>query len=312
MKLISIAIPVYNEEDNIPKLHQRLNDVLKQLESKYLFECIILDNRSSDKTITIAKDICFKDNRWRYIRYSRNFGSEASLLAGLDFANGDVVINLFSDLQDPPELIPKLLEKFELGYDVVYGVVRKRNDASILKTIGAHAAYWLIYRITDCSIPPNATDYRLLSKKVYTQLRELRESDRYMRGLIHWIGFNKVGIDYDREPRFLGKSEANIYFCLSFAVNAIVSFSSRPLRWVFIFGITLTFFSVILTLIYIILHFYPIHYFPVPSAGITTAILLILLVLGINSLFLGIIGEYIARIYSQGKKRPIYIVDEIL
>jgi glycosyltransferase involved in cell wall biosynthesis len=310
MKLISITIPAYNEQENLPTLFERLNLVLQSLKESYHFECIILDNGSSDRTPEIARDLCAHDTRWKYVRYSRNFGSEASLLAGLDFANGEAVINLFSDLQDPPELIPSLLESYEKGYDVVYGVVRERNDDSWLKSLGARVAYWLIYRLTECKIPPNATDFRLLSRKVYMHLRELREADRYMRGLTHWVGFKKTGVEFDRAPRLKGESAANLIYCVYFTLNAIVSFSARPLRWVMIFGAVVTFLSLILALTYILLYCFPVAFLPIPSPGITTAVILILFGLGLNSLFVGIIGEYTGRIYGQGKQRPIYIVDD--
>jgi dolichol-phosphate mannosyltransferase len=310
MKLISITIPAYNEQDNLPALFERLNFVLQSLKESYHFECILLDNGSNDRTHEISRELCARDPRWKYVRYSRNFGSEASLLAGLDFANGEAVINLFSDLQDPPELIPRLLESYEKGYEVVYGVVRERNDDSWLKSLGARVAYWLIYRLTECNIPPNATDFRLLSRKVYLHLRDLREADRYMRGLTHWVGFKKTGVEFDRAPRLKGKSAANLIYCVYFTLNAIVSFSARPLRWVMIFGAVVTFLSLLLAFAYIVLHYFPVAFLPIPSPGITTAVILILFGLGLNSLFLGIIGEYTGRIYNQGKQRPIYIVDE--
>lgn len=310
MKLISITIPAYNEQDSLPALFDRLNSVLQSLKGSYHFECILLDNGSNDRTPEIARELCAGDPRWKYVRYSRNFGSEASLLAGLDFASGDAVINLFSDLQDPPELIPQLLEKFEQGHEVVYGVVRQRSDDSWLKSLGARIGYWLIYRLTECNIPPNATDFRLLSRKVYLHMRNLREADRYMRGLTHWVGFKKIGVEFDRAPRVRGQSAANLIYCVYFTLNAIVSFSARPLRWVMIFGVMVTFLSLFLAFTYVVLHYFPVSFLPIPSPGITTAVILILFGLGLNSLFLGIIGEYTGRIYNQGKQRPIYIVDE--
>lgn len=310
MKLITITIPAYNEQENLPELFKRLNIVIKPMRERYRFECILLDNGSTDDTPQLARTFCTQDPSWKYVRYSRNFGSEASLLAGLDFATGDVVINLFSDLQDPPELIPRLLESYELGYDVVYGVVRQRSDDSWLKSLGARIAYWLIYQLTECNIPPNATDFRLLSRKVYMHLRDLREADRYMRGLTHWVGFKKMGVEFDRAPRLKGQSAANLLYCVYFTLNAIVSFSARPLRWVMLFGLGVTLLSLLLACTYVVLYFYHLSFLPTPPPGITTAVILILLNLGLNSLFLGIIGEYVGRIYNQGKSRPIYIVDE--
>lgn len=309
MKLISISIPAYNEEENLPLLFARLNAVLAPLQDRYEFRCIIFDNGSTDRTGEVSRGLCEQDARWRCVRYSRNFGSEASLLAGLDFAEGDAVINLFSDLQDPPELIPQFLAAFEKGYDVVYGVVRERNDGSVLKSIGARIGYWLIYQLTECKIPPNATDYRLLSRKVYLSLREMREIDRYIRGLTHWIGFRKIGVEFDRAPRLRGNSAANLLYCVYFTLNAIVSFSGRPLRFAMLFGIAITSLSMILALVFTILHFARPAWLPVPPPGLTTLVVLVLFAMGVQSTFLGIIGEYVGRIYNQGKRRPIYLVD---
>lgn len=309
MKLISITIPAYNEEENLPLLFERLNTVLAPLQNRYQFRFIVFDNDSSDRTGEVARGFCERDARWSYVRYSRNFGSEASLLAGLDFAEGDAVINLFSDLQDPPELIPQFLATFEEGYDVVYGVVRVRSDGSILKSIGARIGYWLIYQLTECNIPPNATDYRLLSRKAYASLRSLRESDRYIRGLTHWIGFRKTGIEFDRAPRLRGSSAANLLYLVFFTLNAIVSFSGRPLRFAMLFGMTITTLSMALALLFTFLHFVHPVWLPVPPPGVTTLVTLVLFSLGVQSTFLGIIGEYVGRIYNQGKGRPIYLVD---
>lgn len=310
MKLISITIPAYNEQENLPVLFERLNGVLAPLQDSYQFECIIFDNGSTDATPTVSRKLCESDSRWKYVRYSRNFGGEASMLAGLDYASGDAVINLFSDLQDPPEMIPKFLEIYETGYEVVYGVVRERSDHSWLKSKGARIGYWLIYKLTECNIPPSATDFRLLSKKVYVQLRSLREVDRYIRGLTHWIGFKKTGVEFDRAPRLRGKSEANFIYCIFFTLNAIVSFSGRPLRFAMLFGLSITSLSMGLALLFAITHFAHPAGFPNPPPGLTTLVILVLFSLGIQSTFVGVIGEYIGRIYNQGKGRPIYIVDQ--
>jgi dolichol-phosphate mannosyltransferase len=307
-KLISIIIPAYNEEENLPSAITRVNAVADSLSAKYDFEMIIMDNASRDRTGGIAREQCRADPRWKYLIYSRNFGAEASMLAGLDHAQGDAVINVFSDMQDPPEYIPEMVQAWEAGAQIVYGVLRERNDYSIFKTIGAKLAYKLIRRLADTSIPENATDFRLLDRVVVDAVRQLREPDRYLRGLIHWLGFRTDSFIYDRAKREGGTSSANLIYCIRFALHAIACFSSKPLRFAMIFGVLLTSSSAVMGVFYLSVHLFKPSFLTPPPAGATTVILLILMLLGFNSLFLGIIGEYIGRIYNQGKERPLYIV----
>jgi polyisoprenyl-phosphate glycosyltransferase len=309
--LVSIIIPAFNEEKNLPTLFKRVDAVTQQL-SDHDFELIVLDNFSIDNTEALATAQCQRDPRWKYVRYSRNFGAEASLLAGLDLASGDAVINLFSDLQDPPEKIPEMVEKWEAGHDVVYGIVKERNDSSRLKTIGAKLAYKLIYALAECKIPENATDFRLLDRKVVLTLRQLREPDRYMRGLVHWVGYRQIGFEYDRDKRQGGKSTANLLYCIKFTLHAVVCFSSKPMHLSMLFGIALTAASLVLGMLYLLLYFVRPSFLAPPPPGTTTLILLALFILGVNSLFIGIIGEYVGRIYRQSKNRPVYIIDRTL
>lgn len=306
--LITLVFPAYNEEKNLPLLFERIGAVVEKLPA-YRFEMLILDNFSSDRTPEIATAQCRKDTRWKYVRYSRNFGVEASMLAGLDLAEGDAVITIFSDMQDPPEYIPTMLEKWREGNEVVYGIVKERNDSSFLKTLGAKMAYKLIRALAECDIPENATDFRLLDRKVVLNLRTMRESDRYMRGLVHWVGFRQTGFEYSRAKREGGKSSANLIYCIKFALHAIVCFSSKPTHLSMMFGLVLTTLSIVLAFLYTILNFVRPSFLVPPPPGLTTLILLLLFVMGSNALFLGIIGEYIGRIYRQGKGRPIYIID---
>lgn len=309
-KLISITVPACNEATNLPLLYDRLVAVLSPLEARFSFEIILLDNASTDTTRQVALAIVERDSRFRYVRYSRNFGFEASLLAGLDLARGDAAISLVSDLQDPPELIPDMIAKWEEGFDVVYGQVRERNDSSRLKTLGAYVAYRLIERLTDCKIKANATDFRLLDRRVIASLQQMREPHRYMRGLVHWVGYKSAGIAYDRSPRARGDSHGNIYYCIKFAFHAIFCFSAKPLHFATWFGLWITATSSFLALSYMVLYFANFHIFTPPPPGITTLFLLVLFSIGFNSLFLGIIGEYVGRIFEQGKTRPVYLIEE--
>jgi len=309
-KLLSILVPAFNEEENLSLVFPRLTQVLNELPAHIDYEVIVLDNASTDRTSVIAREFCERDHRWKWLRYSRNFGVEASMLAGMDHASGDAVVLLFSDLQDPPELIPEFVRQWEKGFDVVVGVLRKRRDYRILKTIGAKIAYWLIYMLSDCKIPSNATDFRLLDRKVVDALKLLREPDRYLRGLVHWIGFHRAYVPYDRAPRHGGRSTAGIWYSVGFAVNAILCFSAKPLRLATVLGGFVAAASFAYALFALAVHFLHLSFMAVPPPGITTIILLVSFFIGFNTMFLGIIGEYLGLIYSQGKYRPLYLVDE--
>ena len=309
-KLLSILVPAFNEEENLPLIFPRLTQILNTLPAHIDYEVIVLDNASIDRTPIIAREFCERDPRWKLLRYSRNFGIEASMLAGMDHASGDAVILLFSDLQDPPELIPEFVRHWEEGFEVVVGVPRKRRDYRLLKTIGAKIAYWLIYTLSDCKIPPNATDFRLLDRKVVDALRRLREPDRYSRGLVHWVGFRRVYVRYDRAPRTVGDSSAGIGFCVRFALNAILCFSAKPLRFAMIFGVFVVTASVLFALVAVVSHLFKLSLIPIPPPGITSVLLLISFLVGFNTIFLGIVGEYVGRLYNQGKNRPLYLIDE--
>ena len=308
--LVTIIIPAYNEERNLPILVERVNKVLASQEPEFRFEVILLDNASTDRTLEKAAEICACDPRWKYLRYSRNFGLEASLIAGLDHAQGDAVINLFSDLQDPPEVIPEMLRLWKQGADVVYGKLTKRNDDNWMKTLGAKIAYQMICSLSDCKIVPGATDFRLMDKKVVANLRLLREPDRYMRGLVHWVGYKQVPLIYERARRTQGESSARLYYCIKFALHAVICFSSKPLSVITIFGLVITATSAALGMLYLLLYFARPAFLAAPPPGITTIFLMILFMIGSNALFLGIIGEYVGRIYNQGKARVLYLVDK--
>ena len=308
-KLISIIIPAYNEEANLPAAFGRVNSLFEGPLSSYELEAIILDNASTDGTERVARSFCAVDKRWKYVRYSRNFGADVSMTAGLDFAQGDAVMNLFSDLQDPPEKIPEFVAEWEKGAEVVNGVVHERNDGNFFKTLGAKLGYKLISSLSECKLQPGATDFRLLDRKVVEVLNTMREKDRYMKGLVGWVGFKRALVSYDRAPREKGESTAGLIFCLFYAFNAIVCFSGRPLQFATIFGFGVTLFSMFLGSLYAVLYFIRPSFLAVAPPGITTIIVLVVFSLGIQSLFLGLIGEYLARVYNQGKGRPLYVVD---
>lgn len=308
--LVTIVVPAYNEQDNLPKLRTRLAATLDPL-TDYRFEFLVIDNCSTDDTEKIGRAFAQQDTRFRYIRFSRNFGLEGSLHAALEFAEGDALIYLFSDLQDPPEAIPAMLEKWREGNDIVYGVLTKRQDDNWLKSMGAHAAYKLINLLSDVKIPPNATDFRLISRPVIDVLKILMERNRYMRGLVWWTGFRQAAFPYERTLRSGGRSSAGFWFSIGFAIKALVAFSTKPLLLASLVGVGTTSLSVVSAIVYTLLHILSrngLVSFTPPPTGWTTLILLVLFFGGILSLFIGIIGEYLASTYTETKRRPIWII----
>lgn len=309
-KTLSLICPAYNEERNLEALYTRVTALFEKELAAYDYEVILLDNCSGDGTRDLALAICQRDTRWRYLRYSKNFGFDPSITAGLDHAEGDAVITLLSDLQDPPEVIPEFVKRWEEGNAIVNGIVRERNDGSWLKSLGAVISYKLIYYLSESRITPGATEFRLLDRKVVLELRKLRENDRYLRGLVNWVGFKKVFVPYDRAPREEGTSSAGLIFCIKYALNAIICFSAKPLQLATYFGVLVTCVSLALSIAYLLIYFFEPAFASLPPPGISTIVILVLFGIGTQSFFLGLIGEYLARVYNQGKGRPLYIVAE--
>jgi polyisoprenyl-phosphate glycosyltransferase len=303
--LITVVIPALNEEGNIPRLEAELLAALESL--PYRYEFIVVDNHSADRTGDLVKELCLRDPRWRYLRLSRNFTVEMSITAGYHYAAGDAIVVLYSDLQDPPDAIPRLIEKWNEGYDVVYGVRTVRLGDPGWRNLSAKFAYRLIAWSSDVSIPLDAGDFRLISRPVRDALEEFGEYNRYMRGLIAWMGFRQTGIIYERRPRRAGRSKAPFWHTLFFALNAITSFSLKPLRMFMLLGFGLIGVSFITAVVYSVLAI-----IGSPPPGITTLIVLILLSIGFNSVGIGVLGEYLGRTYAEVKRRPLYIVQESL
>lgn len=302
-RLVSIVIPAFNEEENIPRLEREL---LAAIEGQPCnFEFLVIDNDSTDRTGELAKDICKRDSRWKYLKFSRNFTVEMSITAGYHFASGEAMIVLYSDLQDPPDVIPRFLEKWREGYDVVYGVRTVRPGDPKWRNFLAGLTYKVIAWAADVKIPINTGDYRLISRKVRDALEKCGEYNRYMRGLIAWLGFRQVGIEYKRKPRVAGESKAPFLDLVFFTFSAITSFSLKPLRLFTLMGFLILGLSVIASMAYVILAL-----IGKPPPGITTIIVLLLAGMGLNSLGIGILGEYLGRTYAETKQRPLYLVQE--
>lgn len=301
-KIISVIMPALNEEENIPIGHEKLTGIFEPL--PYDYEVIIIDNCSTDGTGRVTEEICEKDPRWRYVRFSRNFTAEISIAAGLQYCKGDAAVVLFSDLQDPPERIPDMIRKWEQGHDIVYGKLVHRGGDSWFRRKAVGLGYYAINKLSDIQIPPNATDFRLYDRAVIDALNSFHERNRYMRGFTHWVGFNSVPMEYKRNERKKGESKAPFTFLIAFTINAITTFSIKPLRLFSLFGAGILIFSVIMALVY--LGNYLVNKVKVP--GFTTTYLLLLLNLGVMSLGFGVLGEYIGNIYNETKRRPLWIV----
>lgn len=301
--LISVVIPAFNEEANIPRVEQELLAALESL--PYSFEFIVIDNGSSDLTGELAKEICARDSRWKYLRFSRNFTVEMSITAGYHYSSGDAIVVLYSDLQDPPQVIARFIEKWQEGYDVVYGVRTVRPGDPAWRNGAAKIAYRVIGWFSDVPIPNDAGDFRLISRQVRDALEQCPEQNRYMRGLIAWLGFKQVGVTYEREPRKAGSSKAPFFDLIFFVFNAVTSFSLRPLRLFTLMGTIMLMVSMIAAVVYAML------WLTVSAPpGITTIIVLLLAAIGINSIGIGLLGEYVGRTYAESKRRPLYVVQE--
>lgn len=302
---LSIIIPLYNEADSLPKLFERLDSVCQTLDVET--EKILVDNCSDDLSAAICKQKTSDDDTYVYIRFSRNFGPavDSSIAAGYEHATGDAALVLYSDLQDPPEVIPQFVAKWREGYDVVYGVRTVRHGEPMWRRISIKVFYRLMRKISDVAVPVDAGDFRLISRRVIDVLNHLDERARYTRGLISWVGFPQASISYKREPRFGGQSKANLFAITRTAMTAITSFSLGPLRLLTGIGLLISCASSLAIVASVL-----VAIFGQPLPGMTTLIVLNLFTLGVLMLSVGILGEYIGRIHTESKRRPLYIIEE--
>ena len=305
MKKISILIPCYNEEYNIDALYEQIRNVTKEIK-EYRFQLLLVNDGSKDATLVKMQELHDKDSSVSYLSLSRNFGKENAMLAGLDFAEGDAVILMDADLQDPPELIPKLIEEWEKGYDDVYARRRSRAGETWFKKASAHWYYRILQKFADIDIPADVGDFRLLDRQAVDALCSLRERQRYTKGLFSWIGYNKKEILFDRNPRMSGNSKMSFLKLLSLAVDGITSFSVAPLRFASVLGLLIS--SVAFG--YLLFVVGKTLLFGDPVAGYPSMISIILFMGGIQLVVLGIIGEYVGRIFYEVKGRPDYLVSE--
>ncbi|MEO0293034.1 MAG: glycosyltransferase family 2 protein [candidate division WOR-3 bacterium] len=302
--LYSVVIPIYNEEDNIPILYEKLVQVFEKIEGNY--EIVFVDDGSSDSSWSLLKELHRKNSSVKILKFSRNFGHQTAISAGIDFAHGDAVITMDGDLQDPPELIPSLIEKWKEGYQVVYAVRKARKGESFFKKGVAWFFYRILKLLSEVEIPMDAGDYRLMDKNIAERLKNLKEQYRFIRGLTSWLGFKQTGVEFIREPRYKGEVKYSFWKLIKLALDGIISFSIKPLQVASFVGFIVSIFSFLYAVWAIIYRFALKEIVP----GWASAIAIILFLGGIQLITLGIIGEYIGRIYGEVKDRPLYIIEE--
>ena len=305
MSLITILVPCFNEEKSLLPLYSEIKNVMDEIPS-YHWEILFVNDGSRDNTISIIKNLNEKDNRIKYIDLSRNFGKEAAMMAGLDFAKGDCVIIMDADLQHPPSLIPEMIREWEKGYDDVYAIRKERGKESKFRKNLSLQYYKILQKTTNIDILPNVGDFRLLDRKCINALNEFRESSRYTKGLFSLIGFKKKGLVFNTLDRIEGKSSFTFFKLVNLAIDGITSFTISPLRMSTIFGFSIS----ILAFIYMIFILIRTFLYGDEVRGFPTLIIIILFLGGIQLISLGIIGEYIGRIFNETKRRPNYIINE--
>ncbi len=304
MLTLSVIAPVFNEEEVLPELYRRVSEVLDGADISW--ELVLVDDGSRDRSTEMIGQLHAQDERVRGLSFSRNFGFQEAVTAGLDHAHGRAVVLIDADLQDPPEVILDMLEKWREGYDVVYGVRQTRAGETWFKKFTAKMFYRLIHRITSVQIPLDTGDFRLMDRRVVESLTSMRERNRFLRGMVPWVGFKQVGVFYNRDPRFAGESKfGTLRPMLKFALNAITSFSYVPLQLATYLGFIIAVIALISIVLVIVLRLLT------PSEallGQATTLVAVLFLGGVQLISLGIIGEYLGRIYDEVKGRPLYLV----
>jgi glycosyltransferase involved in cell wall biosynthesis len=305
MTMISIVAPVFNEGENLPEFFRRMTVVLDGIE--YESEVIVVDDGSSDNSLALAKQQSLIDKRFKTISFSRNFGHQSAILAGITHSSGAAVIILDSDLQDPPELIPDLLAKWKQGTDVVHAQRIERKGESVFKKASAILFYRFIDWMSDTTLPRNVGDFRLMDRRVVDVLLSLGEKSLYLRGMVAWVGFNQDFISFDRDARYAGKTKYSFSKMSNLALDALLSFSDRPLRVLTQLGLLVTSLSFMLIMFFLgslLLGSSS------PERGWLSIVLISLFLGGVQLICFGVLGEYIGRIYREAKNRPLFIIDD--
>ncbi|QCJ44142.1 glycosyltransferase family 2 protein [Bacillus sp. S3] len=305
-ELISIVVPMYFEEEVARECYNRLKKVMEDYKINYEF--VFINDGSTDKTMDILREISSGNHRSKVIDFARNFGHQNAVTAGIDHASGDAIVIIDADLQDPPELIPQLIDKWKEGYEVVYAKRKARKGETFFKLLTAKVFYRFLNYMSDIEIPKDTGDFRIIDRKVADVFKNMTERNRFIRGMMSWVGFRQTYVEYERDERFAGETKYPFRKMIKFASDGIIAFSSKPLRIVTGFGFFTVLISIGLLLYTIIVKLigYQIE------AGWASIMVAVSFFSGIQLLGLGIIGQYIARIYDESKNRPIYIVKETL
>lgn len=304
-KLVSIVVPCYNEQESLPYLYDAVNGIMAGL-PQYRWELLLVNDGSRDHTMDIIRDLANNDNRVSFVDLSRNFGKENAMLAGFDYVKGDCMVLMDADLQDPPALIPTMLEYWEKGYDDVYAKRRDRGKESWLRRRFSLLFYWLLDKSTRFEVLKNVGDFRLLDRRCIDALRQLRESERYTKGLFCWIGYRKREIVFDRADRQHGSSHWNFFQLAGLAVEGLTSFTVSPLRWATYIGGLIGLGAIA----YLVWTLVKVAIWGDPVAGFPTLISVILFLGASQLIAIGILGEYLGRIFNESKHRPVYLVEE--
>ncbi|AXM87709.1 glycosyltransferase [Anoxybacillus ayderensis] len=300
----SVVIPVYNEALVIRETYKRLKRVMEQTDGAY--ELLFVNDGSKDETLDMLKELAVRDDTVKYLDFSRNFGHQIAITAGMDYASGEAIVIIDADLQDPPELILEMIEKWKEGYDVVYAKRTKRKGETFFKKATAYAFYRLLQAATEIDIPLDTGDFRLIDRKVRDELVGMRERSRFVRGLVSWVGFKQTAIEYERDERFAGETKYPLKKMIRFSLDGITSFSYKPLKLASLLGFLLSFVSVVWMIAVLYLKLFT-HS---TVTGWSSLVMTVLFFNGVVLIMLGVIGEYIGRIYDEVKHRPLYILKE--
>jgi dolichol-phosphate mannosyltransferase len=305
--MISIVAPVYNEELALPELHRRVAQVMDELGEPW--ELVLVNDGSRDRSAAVIAELHQQDPHVKGVSFSRNFGFQIAVTAGLDFASGEAVILTDADLQDPPEVYPQMLAKWREGCDVVYGIRVSREGETWFKLYTAKLFYRLIRRITSIDIPLDTGDFRLMDRRVVNALKRMPERNRFIRGMVPWVGYRQAGVEYERASRFAGESKfGSLKKMLPFALDAITSFSYVPLQLAMYLGFLMAGLAGLAIVVVVLLRLFgPTH----PLLGQATTLVAVLFLGGVQLICLGIIGEYLGRIYDEVKGRPLYLIEQV-
>ncbi|WP_086934325.1 glycosyltransferase family 2 protein [Agarilytica rhodophyticola] len=305
-KTLSILVPMYNEAEVIPVFFESIQKVLETLDINW--EIICVNDGSSDLTLPMLESVCASEPRIKLVSFSRNFGKEPAMTAALDYASGDAVIPIDADLQDPPEIIGEMIAKWHEGYDVVYAKRASRDTDSVIKRNTAHWFYSLFNKVSDIPIPENVGDFRLMDRRVVDVIKSLPEKDRFMKGLFSWPGFKTTTIEFIRQSRESGTSKFNYWKLWNFALSGITSFSTAPIRVGTYLGSIIAGFSFIFGIFIIVKTLYT----GIDTPGYASLAVIVLFLGGVQLMCIGLLGEYIGRIYMEVKNRPLYVVDKTI